>query len=89
MGPGVGGRVRGGAGAGVKGRISLQDSYTDCGFSMTWTGLLWLKIGTDGGSSYECGNDPSGSIIWGEEVIIIIFINCNWVVTRWQWLFYM
>jgi len=19
---------------------------------------------------------------------IIIFINCNWVVTRWQWLFY-
>jgi len=20
--------------------------------------------------------------------IIIIFINCNWVVTRWQWLFY-
>jgi hypothetical protein len=21
--------------------------------------------------------------------IIIIFINCNWVITRWQWLFYM
>jgi len=21
--------------------------------------------------------------------ITIIFINCNWVVTRWQWLFYM
>ena len=21
--------------------------------------------------------------------IIIIFINCNWVVSRWQWLFYM
>ena len=21
--------------------------------------------------------------------IIIIFINCNWVVTLWQWLFYM
>ena len=21
--------------------------------------------------------------------IIIIFINCNWIVTRWQWLFYM
>jgi len=20
---------------------------------------------------------------------LIIFINCNWVVTRWQWLFYM
>ena len=23
------------------------------------------------------------------HIIIIIFINCNWVVTRWQWLFYM
>ena len=23
-----------------------------------------------------------------ENEIIIIFINCNWVVTRWQWLFY-
>jgi len=22
-------------------------------------------------------------------IIIIIFIYCNWVVTRWQWLFYM
>jgi len=27
----------------------------------------------------------SGEII----IIIIIIINCNWVVTRWQWLFYM
>ena len=22
-------------------------------------------------------------------IIIIIFINCSWVVTQWQWLFYM
>ena len=22
-------------------------------------------------------------------IITIIIINCNWVVTRWQWLFYM
>jgi len=22
-------------------------------------------------------------------IIIIIIINCNWVITRWQWLFYM
>ena len=21
-------------------------------------------------------------------IIIIIFINCSWIVTRWQWLFY-
>jgi hypothetical protein len=27
-------------------------------------------------------SDVDGSIM-----IIIIFINCNWVVTRWQWLF--
>jgi hypothetical protein len=24
-----------------------------------------------------------------DVIIIIIFINCNWVLTRWQWLFYM
>ena len=24
-----------------------------------------------------------------KKKIIIIFINCNWVVSRWQWLFYM
>jgi hypothetical protein len=22
-------------------------------------------------------------------IIIIIVINCNWVITRWQWLYYM
>jgi len=21
-------------------------------------------------------------------IIIIIFITCNWIVTRWQWIFY-
>ena len=26
---------------------------------------------------------------WHEIIIIIIIINCNWVVTRWQLLFYM
>jgi len=30
----------------------------------------------------------------GEKIVftdklIMIFINCNWVVTQWQWLFYM
>jgi len=24
-----------------------------------------------------------------DGIIIIIFIYCNWVVTRWQWLFYL
>jgi len=27
--------------------------------------------------------------LYNIHIIIIIFINCNWVVTRWQWLFYM
>ena len=27
-------------------------------------------------------------VIFVNEIIITIFINCNWVVTRWQWLFY-
>jgi hypothetical protein len=31
---------------------------------MVWTGLVWLRIGTVGGSC-EHGNEPSGSInVW-------------------------
>jgi len=40
-----------------------------------------------GPSSRRLGFD-SRTIIF-QKVIIIIFINCNLVVTRWQWLFYM
>jgi len=29
------------------------------------------------------------SIIITIIIIIFIIINCNWVVSRWQWLFYM
>jgi len=28
-------------------------------------------------------------IVNEKQNIIIIFINCNWVITRWQWLYYM
>ena len=36
----------------------------------------------------------TGNVTWYVReiiiiIIIIIFIYCNWVVTRWQWLFYM
>jgi hypothetical protein len=31
----------------------------------TWTGLIWLKIGTGGGTC-ECGEKPSGPIKCGE-----------------------
>jgi hypothetical protein len=34
-------------------------------------------------------SDVNTSIIRSLRIIIIIIINCNWVVTRWQWLFYM
>ena len=32
-------------------------------------------------------------VVWSWDsivsiIIIIIFINCSWVVTQWQWLFY-
>jgi len=36
-------------------------------------------------SGYSNEIKPDSAII----IIIIIIINCNWVVTRWQWLFYM
>jgi hypothetical protein len=28
---------------------------------VVWTGLVWLMIGTGGGSSCECGNEPPSS----------------------------
>ena len=34
----------------------------------------------------NCIITASGIII---IIIIIIIINCNWIITRWQWLFYM
>jgi len=45
------------------------------------TGLLGEK-----GLIEEDWNDRGN---WRKMMIIIIFIYCNWVVTRWQWLFYM
>jgi hypothetical protein len=46
---------------GVDGNIVLRR------ISRKWdgTGLIWLKIGKVGGT-YECGNEPSGSINCGE-----------------------
>jgi hypothetical protein len=32
-----------------------------------WTGLIWLRIGA-GGGIFECGNEPSGSVICGEFI---------------------
>jgi len=42
---------------------------------------IWIYLKSD-----VCGLDVLLMII---IIIIIIIINCNWFVTRWQWLFYM
>ena len=37
----------------------------------------------------KCEENPVGTYLKIIIIIIIIIINCNWVLTRWQWLFYM
>ena len=37
----------------------------------------------------RCPFDPRLGQKQHRIIIIIIFINCDWVITRWQWLFYM
>ena len=45
---------------GVDGKIILRLIFRTWDVR-SWTGLLWLKIGTGGGLC-ECGNEPSGSV---------------------------
>jgi hypothetical protein len=47
---------------GVDGRIIFNGSTR--GGMGPWTGLIWLRIGTDGGL-FKCGNKRSGSIKCG------------------------
>ena len=44
---------------------------------------LYIKC-TNRGFKFNSTTNKNVIII----IIIIIFIYCNWVVTRWQWLFY-
>ena len=58
------------------------------GFSET----LLAKYTASYSGRRNCGHVNVISFIVGlfnDALNIIIFINCNWVVTRWQWLFYM
>jgi len=43
---------------------------------------------TEGVTNCETQCEVEALVLLFHNVIIII-INCNWVVTRWQWLFYM
>jgi len=45
--------------------IILKSIFKKCEGGGTWTGLIWLRIGTREGSC-DCGNEPSGSINCGE-----------------------
>jgi hypothetical protein len=45
---------------GVDGRIILRWIFRKWDVGV-WTGLIWLRIGTAGGTC-ECGNENSGSI---------------------------
>ena len=58
--------------------ITLPISHTD-------TENNALHFGNKLCPSGETVNPKTQLII----IIIIIFIYCNWAVTRWQWLFYM
>ena len=42
----------------------------------TWTGLIWLRIGTGGGTC-ECGNELSGSIECEEFLDKLTAVSCS------------
>ena len=49
-----------------------------------------VLVGTRGKAVYSHGeNGYYYCLLRTRQKIIIIFIYCNWVVTRWKWLFYM
>ena len=43
----------------------------------------------DTATCFGCTLQPSSGRVLFHKQKRIIFIKCNWVVTRWQWLFYM
>ena len=44
----------------VDGRTKLKWIFKKWNGGGAWTGLIWLRIGADGGSC-ECGTEPSGT----------------------------
>ena len=57
---------------------------------LTWAlhGVEW-STSRPGRSVPGEGNSGTNYVIIIIIILVITIINCNWVVTRWQWLFYM
>ena len=60
-----------------------KKKYSD----IVWKEKLWGQIGEE--SKSELSFNVFFIAHFEVIIIIIIFIYCNWVVTRWQWLFCM
>jgi hypothetical protein len=70
----------------IKGSVFLTLHLSGC--STSAAGLINCWFIPDGqGAQWILGHSLNLNV--ERIIIIIIFINCNWVVTRWQWLFYM
>ena len=73
-------------------RLSSDISSVEGGFESV-SGSSQPQTYRQTASSHESSSSISSSASEeedaGENNIIIIFINCNWYVTRWQWLIYM
>jgi len=72
--------------------IESSRSHSDAPHSV---GLLWISdqpeaynyLTTHNNIKRQTSMPPA--VFEPTIIIIIIFIYCNWAVTRWQWLFYM
>jgi len=78
----------------VKGKADLLQAWSGPEGSRKLRFPDYITAAQDGGKfslthwpPLPSGNSPGIHLI--TIIIIIIFIYCNWVVTRWQWLFYM
>ena len=76
-------------------QTSYKSRYGDSESSSLWLFSLVFEFhlqdaNIEHGGQQLYNNNPNRSSMGSnsESKIIIIFIYCNWVVTRWQWLFY-
>jgi len=53
----------------IDGRIILRRIFNKWDLG-SWTGFIWLKIGTGGGTC-KCGDEPSGSLKYGAFLVYL------------------